>query len=59
MNSSNEKLMDEIKRCEIQDDVKLLGERNDIPALMTFIDFHVLSSTSEGFQMSCVKQCWL
>ena len=49
MDYSNLSLMRLIDKHQIQDKVKLLGVRDDIPKLMAAMDVHVLSSIGESF----------
>jgi glycosyltransferase involved in cell wall biosynthesis len=49
MTEANEALIALLKRYGVRDRVRLLGQRNDIPAVMNALDFHVLSSAGEAF----------
>jgi len=45
----NKVLRSNIKRLGLEENVKLIGFRKDIEAVMNALDIHVLSSSSEGF----------
>jgi len=49
MNKNNKTLLREIKRLKIENSIKLLGPRNDIPMIMNALDINILCSKSEGF----------
>jgi glycosyltransferase involved in cell wall biosynthesis len=63
MDTDNKELMDLISRHSVGNKISLLGGRPDIPAIMSSIDLHVLSSASEAFPnviceaMSCSTPC--
>lgn len=45
----NKKLLDEIQRLKLKKHVKLFGPIKDISYIMSGLDIHILSSSSEGF----------
>jgi glycosyltransferase involved in cell wall biosynthesis len=49
MAPDNEALMAMIRQAAIEGNVRLLGPRRDIPAIMNALDVHVLSSMGEAF----------
>ena len=63
MTRKNERISSLIKRHGIENRILLVGNRNDVPAIMNAIDVHVLSSTAEAFPnvlseaMACGTPC--
>lgn len=49
INQSNRKLVKEVARYRLDEEVRLVGPSNDVSAVFNALDFHVLSSNAESF----------
>jgi glycosyltransferase involved in cell wall biosynthesis len=52
-----EALAAQVERLGLQDRVRLLGDRDDVPALLRGLDVFALSSRSEGYSMALLEAC--
>lgn len=63
LETDNTEITQLIERWGVSDTVRLLGQRSDIPAIMSALDIHVLSSSAEAFPnvigeaMACETPC--
>jgi len=55
INNSNMILMNLLKKYDVSENVILLGVRDDVPAILSALDLHILSSSGEAFGNATIE----